>query len=176
MNINNSRLNIVQKYTVPLLVIALFAGVWIGYGVNAFVGPQRQIEIATRGAQVMPFDLDKTTHVFERVADGGLQTVTADMANDQGQIQLIREHLRKEADAFRRGDFSDPARIHGYDMPGLKALRAGASRISVEYSDVPNGAQIKYVTSDTALIHALHQWFDAQLADHGEHAQDGMQH
>jgi hypothetical protein len=26
------------------------------------------------------------------------------------------------------------------------------------------------------MIHALHQWFDAQLADHGDHAQPGMQH
>lgn len=174
MNIRSSRNPMMPKYILLLVTVIVLAG--LGSGVNAFVQDRRVSSVAERGAQVMPFDLDATTHTFERVEDGGLQTVTADSSNDQGQIRLIQEHLRKEADAFRRGDFSDPARIHGEDMPGLKELQAGANRITVQYSELPAGAQIQYVSGDLTLIHALHGWFDAQVSDHGEHAEDGMQH
>jgi hypothetical protein len=36
-----------------------------------------QAKVAARGAEVMPFDLDRTTHVFTKLPDGGVQTVTA---------------------------------------------------------------------------------------------------
>jgi hypothetical protein len=35
----------------------------------------RQGEVAARGAKVMPFDLEQTTHVFQKLDDGGLQKV-----------------------------------------------------------------------------------------------------
>ncbi len=133
----------------------------------------RQSEVAERGAQVMPFDLDKTTHVFREGSDGGRQTVRADDASDVNQVTLIRQHLREEQAAFARGDFSDPAKIHGEDMPGLAALRSGASRIKVAYSDLPDGAVLTYTTTDPALVEALHAWFRAQVSDHGSHAQSG---
>jgi hypothetical protein len=135
--------------------------------------PTRQEEVATRGAQVMPFDLEQTMHAFQPQEDGGLQIVTAkDPANSQ-QIALIQAHLAEEAAKFRQGDFSDPAKIHGEDMPGLAALRAGAGHIDVQYTPLPNGAQIQYTTKNPALIVALHQWFAAQLSDHGHHAVGG---
>ena len=174
MNIDSSRSPMMPKYILLLAAVIVLAG--IGTGVNAFVQDRRVSRVAERGAQVMPFDLDATTHTFERLEEGGLQTVTADIPSDERQIRLIREHLRKEADAFSRGNFSDPARIHGAEMPGLQALQAGANRITVQYSELPTGAQIKFVTDDPALMHALHGWFDAQVTDHGEHAEDGMQH
>ncbi len=89
------------------------------------------------------------------------------------QVALIREHLKKEAAAFRRGDLSDPSQIHGEQMPGLNELEAGAKEIDIRYSDLPNGAKIEYETSDPALVAALHDWFDAQLSDHGDHAVEG---
>ncbi len=176
MNISNARPATSLRSLLPLLLLVLVAGALLGYGANAFLRERRLADVAERGVQVMPFDLDRTTHVFERQAKGGLQTVTADDPADGEQIALIRSHLSKEAEAFRRGDFSDPASIHGEDMPGLKELRAGASRMQVQYSEVPAGAQILYVTDDPALVHALHRWFDAQLSDHGQHAQPGMNH
>jgi hypothetical protein len=174
MNVMNNRVGSLQKYWIHLLLIAGVIAVGIGYGVNTFARQQRQAEIAVRGAQVMPFDLDKTTHTFVQSEDGGIQTVTANDADDQEQVRLIREHLRTEGTAFSRGDFADPGRIHGEDMPGLKALSAGVGKINVAYSDLPNGARLTYSTDDISLVHALHQWFDAQVSDHGEHAQDGM--
>ena len=118
----------------------------------------------------MPFDLEQTMHLFQPLADGGRQTVTVkDPANSQ-QIALIQAHLQKEAAKFQQGDFSDPATIHGEDIPGLAALQAGARQIEIQYTPLPNGAQIQYTTQDPALIAALHQWFAAQRSDHGHHA------
>lgn len=129
----------------------------------------RHDEVAARGAGVMPFDLDRTTHVFEPDPDGGVQTVVADDGDDE-QVALVRAHLREEADRFARGDFGDPAAIHGHDMPGLAELEAGHARIEVGYADVADGARLTYRTTDPGLVDALHRWFAAQLADHGPHA------
>lgn len=133
----------------------------------------RQEEVAGRGAEVMPFDLERTTHVFEPLADGGLQSVVADDPNDREQVTLIRRHLRKEARAFSNGDFSDPEHIHGSGMPGLDQLKVGYKEISVGFSSTATGAQIRYRTDSPGLVVALHAWFQAQLMDHGDHAQHG---
>ena len=130
--------------------------------------PDRQAEVAEAGRAVMPFDLDATTHVFEKLQDGGLQIVVAD-ADDAEQVSLIRAHLSEEAERFARGDFHDPATIHGADMPGLHALMTGHERLRVAYREIERGAEIRYTTADAPLVGAIHQWFDAQVRDHGEH-------
>lgn len=130
---------------------------------------ERQADVAEAGSTVMPFDLDATTHVFEKLEDGGLQTVVAD-TEDPEQVALIRSHLAEEAERFARGDFDDPAMIHGEDMPGLHALVMGHENVAVTYRDVERGAEIRYVSDDPSLVEAVHEWFDAQLSDHGEHA------
>ena len=130
----------------------------------------RQAAVAERGAHVMPFDQTKTTHVFNKAADGGIETVTANDSSDTSQIELIRMHLQHEAQLFASGDFSDPAAIHGKNMPGLAELEGSANQITFTYADAPAGATITYRTTNTKLVDALHAWFDAQLADHGEYA------
>ena len=130
----------------------------------------RQEEVAARGAKVMPFDLEQTTHVFQKLDDGGLQKVVAKDASNKKQIALIQAHLKEESEKFRKGDFSDPAKIHGEDMPGLTQLKAGAAKIDIRYTALPDGAQIRYTAKDPKLVTALHQWFSAQLSDHGHHA------
>ena len=118
----------------------------------------------------MPFDLEKTVHVFEKLDDGGLQKVVVKDLSNKEQISMIQSHLKEESERFRRGDFSDPAKIHGQDMPGLAELKSGAGNIEVVYTPLPDGAQIRYTTKDPALLMAIHHWFDAQLSDHGRHA------
>jgi hypothetical protein len=130
----------------------------------------RQGEVATRGAKVMPFDLEQSTHVFQKLDDGGLQKVVAKDPSNKKQIALIQSHLKEEAEKFRKGDFSDPTIIHGEEMPGLAQLRAGAAKIDIRYTALPDGAQIRYTAKDPKLVTALHQWFSAQLSDHGHHA------
>ncbi|WP_182906917.1 aspartate carbamoyltransferase [Microbispora sp. H13382] len=133
----------------------------------------RQAEVAAKGRAVMPFDLDRTTHRFSKTATGGVQTVTADDPSDVRQITLIRQHLTEEVTAFREGDFGDPASIHGDHMPGLHDLQEGHTRIDIRYTQMPAGARITYTTGETALVKALHAWFDAQVSDHGRHAEHG---
>jgi hypothetical protein len=59
-------------------------------------------------------------------------------------------------------------------MPGLAALRhAPPGRLAITYREVPAGAELVYRTRDPHLAHALHDWFDAQLADHGRDAMPG---
>lgn len=137
---------------------------------------QHQSEVATRGSQVMPFDLEKTTHFFEPLANGGRQTVVADNPTDQIQIDLIQRHLQEESIKFQSGDFSDPATIHGETMPGLASLKADYRHIRVEYKPLPEGGQILYTTQQLSVVAALHDWFKAQLADHGHHASEEKIH
>lgn len=131
---------------------------------------ERQAQVAAAGARVMPFDLDRTTHVFEPVEDGGVQTVVSD-DGDAEQVALIRSHLAVEAEKFARGDFHDPAMIHGDDMAGMHALVMGHDRLTITYRDVADGGEIRYRTEDPELVSAVHSWFEAQVLDHGHHAQ-----
>ena len=118
----------------------------------------------------MPFDLEQTTHVFQKLDDGGLQEVIVKDPANKKQIALIQSHLKEESEKFHKGDFSDPAKIHGEDMPGLAQLKTGAAKIDVRYTALPDGAEIRYTAKDPKLVAALHQWFAAQLSDHGHHA------
>jgi hypothetical protein len=138
---------------------------------------QRQADVARRGADVMPFSLKATTHVFTETADGGVQRVIAKDAADAGQIKLVRDHLRDIQKQFLKGDFSGPSHIHGTQMPGLVQLKAAApGEIAIAYQDVDAGAELVYRTSNPKLVVALHEWFDAQLSDHGADAMAGHAH
>jgi len=130
----------------------------------------RQEHIHHLGHGVMPFDLSKTTHIFQMTEEGGIQQVVAKDPADSNQIKLIQQHLRHEADRFQRGDFSDPATLHGEDMPGLKELQDGASQIAITYAPRPAGAESTFATQDLHLVTAVHRWFGAQLSEHGADA------
>lgn len=119
---------------------------------------------------VMPFDASKTIHMFKMTESGGVQQVVARKPGDTDQVSLVRQHLKYEAGRFQHGDYSDPAKLHGTDMPGLKELQAEASRIRVSYVELPMGAAITFQTDDLHLITAIHRWFGAQLSEHGADA------
>lgn len=141
------------------------------------VDPARQAEVSAHGALVMPFALKATTHIFTKTQDGGIQQVVAKKSGDEPQIRLIRKHLAMIADHFSKGNFAEPARIHGANMPGLAELRkAKSTELIVRYQDLPDGGQIQYASHDPLLVQALHRWFDAQLSDHGADARAGHHH
>jgi hypothetical protein len=130
----------------------------------------RQEHVHQMGHKVMPFELSKTTHIFIMTETGGIQRVIAKAPTDAQQISLIQQHLQHEAERFQKGDYSDPATLHGEDMPGLKELAAGAAQITVTYASTPVGAEITFTTKDLHLLTAIHQWFGAQLSEHGADA------
>jgi len=146
------------------------SAVLIASSIGIVQAQSHQEEVAKKGAQVMPFDLEQTTHVFQALEDGGLQKVVVKNPSNQKQIALIQSHLKEESERFRKGDFSDPAKIHGDNMPGLAQLKAGAKEINVRYTALPDGAEIRYQANDPKLVMAIHQWFSAQVSDHGHHA------
>ncbi|HEY6325428.1 MAG TPA: hypothetical protein VIW73_02790 [Candidatus Cybelea sp.] len=121
--------------------------------------------IMEHGAQVMPFDQSRAMHMFLPSATGGVvEIVVHDM--DVKQIQLVRSHLLQEAGRFARGDYSDPAYIHGKDMPGLAQLASRSSHVSIRYFETPTGAAVMLDSTDQALVAAIHQWLAAQQHDH----------
>ncbi len=153
----------------PFLIVVFLALMLLLKG-TSIAESDHQKMIHDMSHNVMPFDISKTTHIFEMTETGGIQQVIAKDPNNAEQIRLIREHLRHEAMRFKNGDFSDPASLHGASMPGLKELAAGASKMSIEYSEIPNGGQITFTTHDIHLLTAVHRWFGAQLSEHGADA------
>ena len=137
----------------------------------------RQAEVAKLSADVMPFSLKATTHIFTKTSDGGRQRVVAKDASDVQQIQRVREHLHDMQAQFQKGDFSGPSHVHGTDMPGLARLEAAKpGKLAISYQDVASGAELIYQTDDAKLVSALHTWFDSQISDHGADAIAGHQH
>jgi len=130
----------------------------------------KQEQIHQMSHHVMPFDMSKTIHVFRMTESGGVQKVLARDPNETDQILLIRQHLSHEAEKFGRGDYSDPIKLHGADMPGLAELRANPSKVKVSYSELPAGAQLTFETKDLSMLTAIHRWFGAQLSEHGADA------
>ena len=135
-----------------------------------------QAEVAQRGTQVMPFALAKTMHLFSPTPDGGIQRVIARNPQDHQQITLIRQHLQEMAQKFKSGDYSGPAFIHGEHMPGLQILqKAKPDDLQIRYAEEIDGASLVFQSRQPEIINAIHDWFTAQLQDHGHDAMH-MQH
>jgi hypothetical protein len=151
----------------PVFTIFAFALIVCSSSVSAETA--RQADIERKSANVMPFSMGETHHIFTPTANGGTQVVMV-MDGNPKQLGLVRSHLRKEAIAFAAGNFTDPATLHGAAMPGLAMLRHSRGRLDVRYSDIAAGGKIAYASHDPRTIAALHQWFAAQVSDHGSHA------
>ena len=154
-----------RNFSVTSLII-----VGMVLGVTAALAASSQERIHEMSHHVMPFDMAKTIHIFRMTETGGVEKVLVRDAGDTDQIALIRQHLKHEAVMFQHGNYSDPAKLHGADMPGLEELQADPGRIKVTYAELPEGAQITFETGDLGLLTAIHRWFGAQLSEHGADA------
>ena len=133
--------------------------------------PKQVDEVQQRTQQVVPYSLDQTQMTFTKTVHGGVQHVVVKSADNTQQIKLIQENLLKMANDFRNGDFSVTEHIHGGTMPGLAQIKkAETDDIKYEYKALPNGAQIHYSTEYPLYVQALHEWFDAQMSEHGNEA------
>ena len=122
------------------LTASLFAALFIAASAQAVekASDDRLDEVVQRGSTVMPFNLDQTTHIFSKTEQGGLQQVIVKDSSNAEQIKLIRAHLSKISTEFIQGDFSNPIKIHGENMPGLAALRtAKPGQINIVYKELP---------------------------------------
>jgi len=158
------------KHSRRLAHLRLSLAFLLALGCSVALAQTKQEHVHHMAHMVMPFDLDKTTHVFRMTDSGGVERVIVKDATAKDQVVLIQRHLQHEAEAFRRGDYSDPASLHGPEMPGLRELQAGAAQVKVSYSVLPTGAEITFETKDLHLLTAIHRWFGAQLSEHGADA------
>ena len=173
LTVEDESFHSMTKYLFHAALLALFTAPLVAHAAD----PQRQAEVAKLGADVMPFSLKATTHVFTKTAEGGIQRVVAKSVTDSTQVRLVREHLHDIQNRFLKGDFSGPSHIHGNEMPGLANLKAARlGQVAIDYKDVDGGAELSYRTANAKLVAALHAWFDAQLSDHGADAMAGHQH
>jgi len=164
--VDDARSRPVRPIRTLLAVTAAVLVIGLGLAGCGAPGPGPGSQMNRQAGMVMPFDLNATTHTFTTTPDGGVEQVVANDPADTTNTAAIRAHLRDEAGKFSAGDYSDPARIHGADMPGLAEVAAGALRIGVRYDPVPAGARITYSATDPTLVNALHIWFGAQTSDH----------
>ncbi|MGI8722547.1 MAG: hypothetical protein ACR2JG_09995 [Geodermatophilaceae bacterium] len=159
------------------LVVAAFALVLLGgaavWALNSDSATERQESVTERGEDVMGFDLDATVHIFTPTDTGGIEEVIARDPRDQNEIADIRTHLEGEVERWSRGDFSSPADIHGEDMPGLRELEAAGDALTMDHTTLPDGARVTFFSNDSDIVDALHDWFEAQLSDHGDDAEHG---
>lgn len=65
----------------------------------------RQHMIQHRSSMVMPFDMNKVTHYFIKISDGGIIKIKAKDLGDTSQITLIKSHLKKEKELFFKRRF-----------------------------------------------------------------------
>lgn len=118
--------------------------------------------------QIVPFAVKGTLQTFTKTVHGGVQHVVIKSADNASQIKLIQAHLQKRAEQYQSGDYSVTEHLHGAEMPGLAQLkRTTANDIKVEYQALDNGGQIHFSSEYPLFVQALHEWFDAQAADHG---------
>jgi hypothetical protein len=117
--------------------------------------------LAQRGAQPSPPPPDQALHVYRETIDGGVQIVV-DHELKRAELQALRGRLRAQAKQFERGEFALAA--NAIPPASLGALKAGATHITVTYTDVDDGGAIRLKTSDPALIHAIYDYFAAQVA------------
>jgi len=148
----------------------LAAGVLFGLATIAQAQTVQE-HVHAHGHDVMPFDLSKTVHVFRMTEDGGTQKVVVrGDSRDPEQIRMIQHHLAMEAAAFRKGDFADPAHLHGTDMPGVREIQEAAPRLQITYRPLPDGGEIRFRATDIKRVTIVHRWFGAQLSEHGADA------
>jgi hypothetical protein len=158
------------RYLRCIFHITLMISILILFWSETMYAKTPQEQVHKMAHSVMPFDISKTVHIFKMTEFGGIQQVIAKDPGSSDQIAFIQQHLLHEAEKFQLGDYSDPAKLHGTQMPGLKELQAGSSEIKVSYATLPTGAELTFETTDLHLLTAIHRWFGAQLSEHGEDA------
>jgi len=125
------------------VALSVLAIVGVLYGAAMLATQLRQEAVVEPGA--VPFDLEKTTHVFEATGSRSVAKVKSDDDADAEQSSLRRGSSGRKR-ASSGGNLSDLVAIHGEEMPGLKELEAGAERTDFRYAELPNGVRIEYAT------------------------------
>ena len=123
-------------------------------------------QMNARGAHVMGFDQDKTTHSFRLHTDGGAIEIHVKDPADRANRDAIRSHLPHIAEMFAAGNFSAPMLIHATDVPGTAAMTASKDRIRFRYVETARGGRVDIWTADAGALGAVHEFLRFQIRDH----------
>ena len=130
-------------------------------------GSLRLAAAQDRGAMVMGFDQDKTTHHFSLYEDGGAIEVSVNDPADVKNRDAIRAHLPHIAMMFGGGDFDAPMMVHDTkNVPGAETLAKLKDKIRYTYVETPRGGRVDVVTTDKAAIAAVHEFLKFQIGEH----------
>jgi hypothetical protein len=117
----------------------------------------------------MPPPIEHTLHMFRESPDGGVQDVFADDGVSSDKVAALRDELRREAIEYAHGGYADPDGTANVGM-----LRSAYARIHVTFTKLDHGGEIRFRTSDPALVNALHGWMSAVVrADRKLHPAGG---
>lgn len=119
-----------------------------------------------RGAEVMGFDQDKTTHHFYLYPDGGAIDVGVKDPKDTTNRDAIRAHLPHIAMMFGSGNFEAPMLVHATDVPGTRELTALKDRVAYKFVETPAGGRVEITTTDPAALKAVYAFLRFQITDH----------
>lgn len=119
-----------------------------------------------RGAQVMGFDQDKTTHHFYLYTDGGAIDVSVKDASDKANLDAIRQHLPHIAMMFGQGNFDAPMMVHDTKVPGTAELARFKDRVTYKYGETAKGGRVDITTTDAEALKAVHAFLKFQITDH----------
>ena len=138
---------------------------------TASKAPDPHAQMHMRGAEVMGFDQEKTSHHFLLYADGGaIDVAVNDKAEGREEMMAlrdaIRQHLPHIAKLFGSGDFSAPMLVHETDVPGTKELAKLKDKVVYTYADTDRGGRVDITTSDPTAVAALYKFLRFQISDH----------
>src|SRR5689334_22626385 len=145
------------------LVVAVFIN---SIHPGTFVASHQDHAVISRGAMVMGFDQEKTTHHFHLYKDGGSIEVTANSADDSANRAAIRNHLPHIAQMFAEGHFDAPMEVHAQTVPGTRELAKFKDKVSYKYVEMSNGGRVDIFTRDAAALRAVHDFLKFQIMDH----------
>ena len=120
-----------------------------------------------RGAAVMGFDQQQTTHHFLLFQDGGAIDVSVKNPSDTANRDAIRSHLPHIAGLFSAGNFDAPMLVHeSASVPGTSVMAARKDLVRYRYTATPRGGRIDITTTDAEALAAVHTFLKFQIADH----------
>lgn len=118
-----------------------------------------------RHGEMVGADPSALAHEFERTPDGGI-IILERKAGDTTTVENIRAHLDGIAAAFRKGDFSTPAFVHGMKADGTDVMARKASAITYAVEERANGSTLRIRTADAEALQAVHAFIDFQVREH----------
>jgi hypothetical protein len=145
---------------IPVLAIALFATV------PALCQHDHTAEMNSRGAQVMGFSQEKTTHHFVLTFDGGEIDVRANDVKDTKSRDEIRTHFQHIARRFVDGDFTDPMLVHATNVPGTAVMKQRKDELHWDFVETQRGAKLVITADNKPALDALHEFLKFQIEDH----------